>query len=176
MSESLWQVILTGLPGSGKSTVGRALAERIEWDFVDLDAEIARKEGRSVSQIFAENGEERFRDLEALATSELRDRQKLIIAPGGGWVTRPATVSLLRPPATLVYLRVGPEVAAERIGRESDERPLLSGTNVRARLDSLLQDREGAYQAADLTVNAELVVDEVVTQCMAWLVSEGMVP
>jgi shikimate kinase len=176
MSESLWQVILTGLPGSGKSTVGRALAERIEWDFVDLDAEIARKEGRSVSQIFAENGEERFRDLEALATSELRDRQKLIIAPGGGWVTRPATVSLLRPPARLVYLRVPPQVAAKRIERESDERPLLSGSNLPVRLDSLLLDRESAYLTADLTVNAELVVDEVVTQCMTWLVSEGMVP
>jgi shikimate kinase len=176
MSESLWQVILTGLPGSGKSTVGRALAERIEWDFVDLDAEIARKEGRSVSQIFAENGEERFRDLEALATSELRDRQKLIIAPGGGWVTQTATVSLLRPPARLVYLRVPPQVAAKRIERESDERPLLSGSNLPVRLDSLLLDRESAYLTADLTVNAELVVDEVVTQCMTWLVSEGMFP
>lgn len=176
MSEAPRQVILTGLPGSGKSTVGRALAERIEWDFVDLDAEIARKEGRSVSQIFAENGEERFRDLEALATSELRDRQKLIVAPGGGWVTRPATVSLLRPPARLVYLRVPPQVAAERIEKESDERPLLSGTNLPVRLDSLLLDRKSAYLTADLTVNAELVVDEVLTLCIAWLVSEGVVP
>lgn len=176
MSEPLWQVILTGLPGSGKSTVGRALAERIEWDFVDLDAEIARKEGKSISQIFAENGEERFRDLEALATSELRDRQKLIAAPGGGWVTRPATVALLRPPARLVYLRVSPQVAAERIERESEERPLLSGSNLPARIDSLLLDRERAYLTADLTVNAELVVDEVLTQCVAWLVTEGMVP
>lgn len=176
MSESLWQVVLTGLPGSGKSTVGRALAERIEWDFVDLDAEIVRKEAKSVSQIFAENGEERFRDLEALATSELRDRQKLIIAPGGGWVTRPATVALLRPPAILVYLQVPPQVAAARIERESDERPLLSGSKLPARLEALLLDRERFYVTADLTVNAELVVEEVVTQCMSWLVSEGMVP
>ena len=176
MSESLWQVVLTGLPGSGKSTVGRALAERIVWDFVDLDAEIVRKEARSVSQIFAENGEERFRDLEALATSELRDRQKLIIAPGGGWVTRPDTVALLRPPARLVYLRVTPQVAVERIEKQSDERPLLSGSNLLVRLDSLLLGRESAYRTADLTVSAELVVEEVVTQCVAWLVSEGMVP
>ena len=176
MSASLRQVILTGLPGSGKSTVGRALAERIEWGFVDLDAEIARKEGRSVSQIFAENGEERFRQLEALATSELRDRQKLVIAPGGGWVTRPATVSILRPPARLVYLQVPAEVAARRIEGGSDERPLLSGSNLPVRLGSLLRDREGAYLTADLTVNAELVVGEVVTECMTWLVSEGMLP
>ncbi|MGI8844301.1 MAG: shikimate kinase [Gemmatimonadaceae bacterium] len=176
MSEAIRQVILTGLPGSGKSTIGRALAERIGWDLVDLDGEIVRRAGRSVSRIFAENGEERFRDLEALATSELRNRQRVVIAPGGGWITRPATVSLLRPPAKLVYLRVAPEVAAQRIREVSAERPLLSGSDLLVRLSSLLMVREGAYSTADLTVNAERIVDEVLTQCMAWLVSERMVP
>jgi shikimate kinase len=176
VSEALRQVILTGLPGSGKSTVGRALAERIEWDFVDLDAEIVRRAGRPVSLIFSESGEERFRDLEALATSELRDRQRVVIAPGGGWVTRPETVSLLRPPARLVYLRIGLEVAAERIRDGADERPLLAGPDLPERLNSLLKVREAAYSTADLTVNAELIVDEVLTQCIAWLVSERMVP
>ncbi|HUF30605.1 MAG TPA: shikimate kinase [Gemmatimonadaceae bacterium] len=176
MIEYVRQVILTGLPGSGKSVVGRELASRLGWMFVDLDAEIVRRSGEPISEIFAEKGEERFRDLEALATAELRGRERLIFAPGGGWITRPATVSILRPPARLVYLRVAPAIAAQRVRSGGSARPLLAGGDLQARISALLESREAAYSTADLTVNAELIVDEVVTCCEGWLVSEGLVP
>lgn len=176
MSDSLRQVILAGLPGAGKSTIGRALAARLGWTFVDLDTEIVRLAGRPIDRIFAEEGEERFRDLEALATAELRDRERLILAPGGGWASRPATVAILRPPARLVYLRVAAAVAAERVRGADDVRPLLTGSDLPERMSALLMVRQEAYSTADLTVNAELVADEVLTYCVEWLVSEGMVP
>jgi shikimate kinase len=170
MTAPLRQVVLTGLPGSGKSTVGRSLAARIGWDFVDLDELIVERAGRPVEQIFSEAGEERFRELEALATSEIRFRDRLILAPGGGWITRPGTVALVRPAAKLAYLRVSPATAARRIAGSELARPLLAGGNTAARMEALLRGRERLYEAADLTVDAELIVDEVVTLLERWLV------
>lgn len=170
------QVVLTGLPGSGKTTVGRALAGRIGWDFVDLDAEIVMRSGRSVATIFAEDGEERFRQLEALATAELRDKDRVIVAPGGGWITRPATVGLIYPPARLLYLRVSPETALARIVASGEARPLLAMGDPADRIHQLLAERGKLYEAADSAVDAEVYMDEVVTRCERWLVSEGLLP
>ena len=170
MTRPLRQLVLTGLPGSGKSTVGRQLAVRIGWEFVDLDELIVERAGRDVAQIFAEAGEERFRELEALATSEIRFRDRLILAPGGGWITRPETVALMRPNAKLAYLRVSPATAARRVAASELARPLLAGGDAAARMEALLQARERLYESADLTVDAELIVDEVVTLLERWLV------
>lgn len=170
------QVVLTGLPGSGKSSVGRELARRMGWSFIDLDETIVQRDGRTIARIFAESGEERFRALEAAATAEVRDRDRLVLAPGGGWITRPATVALVRPPARMAYLRVSPAVAAARIQASSVLRPLLAGADPRGRAEALLVERERLYQTADLTVDAELIVDEVVTELAAWLVSGSQAP
>jgi shikimate kinase len=170
------QLILTGLPGSGKTTVGRALAARIGWDFVDLDAAVAERAGRSVERIFAESGEERFREIEALATAELRGRDRLVTAPGGGWITRPAAVALLRPPARMAYLRVDPAIAAARIEASGEVRPLLQGSDPATRIHELHRERDHLYSTADLAVDTEVIVGEVVTQLEKWLVSEGLVP
>lgn len=170
------QVILTGLPGSGKSAVGRRLARRLGWDFIDLDQRIVAMAGRTIERIFAESGEERFRELEASATLELRGRDRLVLAPGGGWITRPETVSLLRPPACLVYLSVAPAVALRRLERSPVVRPLLSGPDPEAALQRLLKERQAVYETADVTVDAELIVEKVVTELWGWLVSEGRRP
>lgn len=170
------QVVLTGLPGSGKSSVGRELARRLGWSFIDLDEAIVEREGRAIARIFAESGEERFRQLEAAATAELRDRDRLVLAPGGGWITKPAAVALIRPPALMAYLRVTPAVAAERIQASSALRPLLAGVDRLGRMEALLAERERLYQTADLTVDAELIVDEVVTELAGWLVSGSQAP
>src|SRR5262245_7005502 len=82
-------VILVGLPGSGKSTVGAAVADKLSRGFLDIDVEIERREGRSVSQIFAERGEPYFRQMELAITEELAMMGNMIVAPGGGWVTSP---------------------------------------------------------------------------------------
>ena len=170
------QLILTGLPGSGKSTVGRELASRLGWGFVDLDDLVVERAGRSVEQIFAEWGEGRFRELEAMATIEVRGRDPLVLAPGGGWITSPEAVSVLRPPARMAYLRVAPEVAVERIEASGAVRPLLGSGGLVSRIREIQRTRQHLYETADLTVDTEVIVSEVVTQLERWLVSEGLVP
>ena len=107
-------VVLVGLPGSGKSTVGRAVAERVGRGFLDLDREIERREGRSISEIFAERGEHYFRQRERELTESLRPLGSLIVAPGGGWITNSDVVALLRPPGRIIYLKVRPATALAR--------------------------------------------------------------
>lgn len=176
MPPSRAPVVLVGLPGSGKSTVGRALAARLGWEFVDLDREIERRVGRSIPRIFAEEGEEGFRALELEATRALAGRDGIVVAPGGGWITRPDTVGLLRPPARLVYLVVSVATALARVRGSDEVRPLLAGGDPEAALAALLASREPLYRAADLAVIAEGVVSEVVTECEARLVTGGPEP
>jgi shikimate kinase len=170
------QLVLTGLPGSGKSTVGRRLARRIAWQFVDLDELIVARSRMPIARIFAEWGEERFRQLEALATAELSGKDRLVLAPGGGWVTRPGTVALLRPPARMAYLALSPATAAARLAASNVVRPLVAGDEADRRLEALLEEREALYRTADLTVDAELIVEKVVTELAGWLVREPWLP
>lgn len=159
-------LVLVGLPGAGKSTVGALLAERLRRTFLDFDVEIERREGASIANIFAERGEQAFRALERRLTEEVRDLGNMVLAPGGGWVADPAVVGLVRPPAKLIYLRVRPETALKRLGSAAGGRPLLSRPDPAAEMQKLFEERRAAYQAADLEVGAELlapqqVVDEI---------------
>jgi shikimate kinase len=167
-------LILVGLPGSGKSTVGRAVAAALGWPFVDLDAEIVAREGRPISAIFASDGEPRFRELEQDATRRLRGVPPSVVAPGGGWVTVPATVALVCPPARMTYLKVSPETAARRLRRTVRLRPLLRGDPLRA-LRRLLEARLVAYESADLVVDTELLTPQDVTRCIVAL-AKGPLP
>src|SRR5918911_2154701 len=111
-------LVLVGLPGAGKSTVGSVVAERIGRSFLDFDHEIERRQGKTIAEIFGEKGEGHFRELERALTEELRLMGNMILAPGGGWVSNPEVVSLLRPPARLIYLRLRPETALKRLGAD----------------------------------------------------------
>src|ERR1700761_4608143 len=109
-------LILIGLPGSGKTTVGQAVANATKRTFLDIDAEIERREGRAISQIFGEKGEPYFRKKEREITEELTLVGNMIVAPGGGWAADAETVALVRPPSKLVYLKVSPAGALKRLG------------------------------------------------------------
>lgn len=162
-------MILVGLPGSGKSTVGAAVAAKLGWPFVDLDAEIVRRTGRSISSIFAEDGEGAFRLLERRATLDLRGAPASVVAPGGGWVTNAATVALLRPPARMAYLKVSPAEAARRLGQAVQSRPLLRDYPL-VSLERLLASREEAYLAADCVIDTEVLSLQAVTASVAAIV------
>jgi shikimate kinase len=153
---SLPHLILVGLPGSGKTTVGQAVAERLGRRFLDLDQEIERREGRSISQIFGEKGEPYFRRKERELTEELTVVGNMIVAPGGGWAADPDVVAIVRPPSQLVYLRVSPETALKRLGPMRMMRPLLSRPNPLDELKRLLAARKAAYETADHVVSTEL--------------------
>ncbi len=153
---SLPHLILVGLPGSGKTTVGQAVAQKLQRTFLDIDLEIERREGRSISSIFGEKGEGYFRTKERQITEELTVVGNMIVAPGGGWITDPGNVALVRPPSILVYLRVTPATALKRLGPMRMMRPLLTRPDPLAELNKLLEARKAAYEAADHVVSTEL--------------------
>jgi shikimate kinase len=160
-------LILVGLPGSGKSTVGEALAQRLNRSFLDFDREIERRESASISEIFAVRGEPYFREQEIALTLELRQCGNMVVAPGGGWVTNKGVVEIIRPPAQLVYLKVKPETALSRLGAQRAARPLLTRPDPLGELRRLLLEREKAYAEADHVISAEVldvkrVVDKLV--------------
>jgi shikimate kinase len=164
-------VILVGLPGAGKTTVGRAVAEKLARPFLDLDEEIERRESRSISQIFAESGEPYFREKERLLTEELREVGHMVLAPGGGWVGNLEVVALLRPPGRMIYLKTSPELALKRLGADRVSRPLLTRPDPLAEIKRLLAARKAAYESADHSVDTDRrslqkVVDEVTQLAM----------
>jgi len=156
-------LILVGLPGAGKSTVGRGVAERLARTFLDFDLEIERRQGKTIAEIFGEKGEGHFRELERALTDELRLMGNMILAPGGGWVTNSEVVGMLRPPGRLIYLRVRPETALKRLGSERSTRPLLMRPDPLGEIRRLLDERKQMYESADHVIEAELLdVEEVI--------------
>lgn len=148
-------LILVGLPGSGKTTLGRKVARQLGVPFFDMDAEIEAAEGRTIPEIFAEDGEAYFREREHALTRALRERDSMVIAPGGGWAAEPRNPALLRPPGRIIYLRVSPRTAVRRMGLGVHRRPLLAGPDPVGALDALLARRAPVYAEADAAVETE---------------------
>lgn len=148
-------LILVGLPGSGKSTVGGLLGRRLGRTFLDFDAEISRREGMTVAEIFAQRGEPAFRQLEHGLTEEVALCGGMVLAPGGGWVGQADAVALLRPSSRMVYLRISARGALRRMGRKVAGRPLLQRPDPLGELERLLALRRAVYEAADLVVGVE---------------------
>lgn len=160
---SLPHLILVGLPGSGKSTIGSLVARQLGRTFLDFDVEIARRQGMSIAEIFGQRGELYFRELEHRLTEELHQLGHMVLSPGGGWVTRPETVALLRPPAGLVYLKVSSATSLKRMGATAKDRPLLTRPDPRGELDRLLAARRPMYESADLIIDTERIDAQRVT-------------
>ena len=114
---SLPHLILVGLPGVGKTTIGRAAARKLGREFLDFDQEIERRQGLGVREIFRLKGEEHFRELEFALTKELSTKGGMVLSPGGGWITQPRSVELLRSTGRIIYLRASPEAVARRLRR-----------------------------------------------------------
>lgn len=167
-------LVLVGLPGSGKSTIGAALALRLGRPFLDFDVEIARRCGQTVAEIFAQRGEAFFRDQERRLTDEIVEQgtgTPLVLSPGGGWITNRSLVARLRPFARIILLRVSPEVALARMGASVSVRPLLAEGNALERLRAIAAARESAYSAADIAVNAETIAPQQLVDKLALLAS-----
>jgi shikimate kinase len=162
-------IVLVGLPGAGKSTVGPIVAARLGRRFVDLDRSIEAQAGRPVAAIFAEEGEEGFRARERAASREVgRDDRPLVLAPGGGWIEDPANAVAIGPGRLTVYLRVSLPVAMARLAGSGELRPLLGGPDPGFRLEELRRRREGLYLQADHTISVDsLTPDEVATSIVA---------
>jgi shikimate kinase len=161
-------LVLIGLPGAGKTTVGRMLAERLHAPFVDVDAVIARKESKPIPMIFAEHGEAAFRAMEQREVGVALDGEPAVIAPGGGWAAQPGSMEGARERAFIVYLKARAETATKRAEPEGN-RPTLSGEDPLDRMRTLLRDREAAYKLAHATVETDRLTAEQVTAELARL-------
>ena len=149
------RVVLVGFMGAGKTAVGQLLAARLGWEHVDLDAEIERREGRRVAEIFADRGEAYFRRLEAEATDGIAARTGVVVSPGGGWITSPGVLDRVGRGTLVAWLRVSPEEADRRAAAAPGERPLLAGPDPLGAARRLLETREPLYRRAHLAVETD---------------------
>jgi shikimate kinase len=147
-------LILVGLPGVGKTTIGRAVARQLGRQFLDFDQEIERRAGMNVREIFRLKGEEEFRALEFALTKELSDTGGMVLSPGGGWITQQSSVELLRSTGRIIYLRASPEAVARRL-RRVETRPLLAGRDPVVALRELYAKRQALYETADIVLDTE---------------------
>jgi shikimate kinase len=148
---SLW---LVGLSGAGKSTVGPIVARRLDYGFFDLDAEIERETGDSISRLFERLGESAFRDAEARASDALLERPRIVVATGGGWMAR-TDIRRGGRGCARVWLRVSPQTAARRLAEDPTGRPLLAGEDPEGALAALLERRSRAYAEAEIAVDTD---------------------
>jgi len=149
-------LFLIGYRGTGKTTIGQLLAQRIGWDFVDADFHLEASCGKSIKQIFATQGEPAFRDLESRTLRELCGRERLVVGTGGGVIGRDENRALLRAAGYVVWLTADVDTIAARLAADpstSERRPNLS-TGGLAEIAELLRLREPLYRAsADLEVD-----------------------
>jgi shikimate kinase len=163
-ARSLHNLALIGFMGTGKSSVGQITAGHLHFAFLDTDHVIEARAGKSVSDIFAHEGEPAFRDLERRVVNELASRKKTVISTGGGLPVDESNLASLKTHALIVCLWASPEKIWERI-RGQTHRPLLNDPEPLAKIRSLLAAREPYYRKADVLVNTEMrSVKEVALQ------------
>ena len=157
-------IVLTGFMGTGKTAVGKRLAKRLGWRFVDVDRLIESSTKMPIARLFVDRGEAVFRRLERRAIHRLARGQQQVIATGGGAFIDPQNRARLRMTGPVICLTAQPQAILNRVGRKIETRPLLQGAaNPLSRIRTLLARRAGAYAQADLTINTtRLSLDEVV--------------
>jgi shikimate kinase/3-dehydroquinate synthase len=174
------RIFLTGLSGSGKSTIGRKVSELLQWEFIDTDVFLSQRYGMPVGQLLVEVGEQKFRQMESEALALAAYNEHIVIATGGGAIISEANRTFMRENGLTVYLQTLVEIAWKRIQKhvlqtgKSVERPLVVGTDGQQRLQSLFQAREQWYEEARISINTnENTVDIISKQIVAFALSSG---
>ncbi len=164
-------IALIGFMGTGKTAVGKILAQKLDKNFIELDGMIEKKAGKSIPEIFQQYGEIAFRELEIEVTREVADREKVVIACGGGLVLNKINIDRLRKECIIVYLAASPGVILKRISGDTDERPLLAVSDRARQIKELLRFRQPFYErAADIKINtSRLSIDTVVEKIIGRL-------
>ncbi|QNI56526.1 shikimate kinase [Synechococcus sp. BIOS-E4-1] len=162
---------LVGMMGSGKTSTGRPLAERLGYGFVDADAVIEQVAGCTISEIFERDGEEDFRSLETQVLRSISERHSLVVATGGGVVTRSENWGMMQQ-GIVIWLDVERRQLLQRLQADSTQRPLLMTEDPAETLDAILKQRRPLYDEADLTVVIESETPDVVANGIIQLLPE----
>ena len=158
-------IALIGFMGAGKTAVGRALAQRLKREFVETDAVIEKQAGKSIADIFQQQGEIAFRELEIAMTKEVAGGGNRVIACGGGIDLNKINIDRLKQSSVIVYLTVSPGAVARRTAQDHGVRPLLNVGDRIAEIKALLRFRKPLYEnAADITVNTSGIGIETVVE------------
>jgi shikimate kinase len=151
-------IALIGFMGAGKSSAGAALAHGLKKRFIETDSLIERKAGKSIPEIFSEDGEAAFRRLETAIAQEVAGEENAVIACGGGIVLNKINMERLRQNAVIVYLEVDPDIILQRLMNSEDSRPLLNTPDRKQRIIDLLKQRKPLYEReADIKVAIDKV-------------------
>jgi shikimate kinase len=163
-------IALIGFMGTGKTAVGKALAERLDKKFIELDPLIERKAGKTIPEIFSQDGEIAFRELEIEVTKEVAQGKNQVIACGGGVVLNKINIDRLSKESLIVYLTASPQIILERTSNDAEERPLLKVASPRLTIRELLRFRKPFYErAADIKIDTSkldinAVVEQIITK------------
>lgn len=164
-------IYIVGFMGTGKSVAGKLLAKSLNLEFFDLDSSIEEKEGRKIKEIFAEKGEAYFRKIEKQAVQEVSNKDRLVVACGGGVVLDKGNIDILKKTGRLISLTSRPEVILSRCQANCD-RPLLNVKDPQDEIKKLLAIRQPFYAEAEISIDtSDLSVEEVVRQIKRRLVS-----
>jgi len=159
-------IVLVGMMGAGKSTIGRRLSVRLRLPFLDADTEIEAAAGMSIPDIFESHGEPHFRDGEARVIARLLDSGPGVVATGGGAFMREETRNRIRSQAVSIWLKADAEIIMRRVKRRAD-RPLLQTADPAATVGRLLGEREPLYRHADLTIwSRDVPHEKIVEECI----------
>jgi len=167
-ARAIRNLALAGFMGTGKSSVGQLVAAQLRFDFVDTDDLVEQRAGKSIPRLFAEDGENTFRELERSVVEDLKTRTRTVIATGGGLVIDPANLASLKTHALVICLWASPESIWTRV-RHQTHRPLLQSPDPEGTIRKLLAERSPAYRQADALVGTDLrpvrdVVQHVIHQ------------
>jgi shikimate kinase len=159
-------IVLVGMMGAGKSTIGRRLSARLRLPFLDADTEIETAAGMSIPDIFETHGEPHFRDGEARVIARLLDGGPVVLATGGGAFMREETRSRIGSKAVSIWLKADADIIMRRVRRRAD-RPLLQTADPAATVERLIGEREPVYQHADITIwSRDVPHDKIVDECI----------
>ncbi len=159
-------IALVGFMGAGKTAVGQLLAKKLDRKFIKLDLVIEQKAGKSIPDIFQQDGEIAFRELEIGVTKEVCRKKNAVIACGGGLVLNKINIDRLRESSRIVYLTASPRVILKRVSAEEGQRPLLEVDSPTLTIQELLRFRKPFYErAADITIDtSKLDINSVAEQ------------
>lgn len=163
------RIILIGFMGVGKTTIGKIIAKKLKLNFVDMDNYIEKREGKSISKIFEEYGEQHFRELESESLKDLIKSDNIVISTGGGIVTTKENSDILKKEKIVIFLDANTQTILNNLYKEIDKRPLLSNSNnVESTISNLLNERYEKYNSiCDIKIDInEKNIEEVVSQIL----------